>query len=240
MNRLILDTETLGDVNNHSTLRVYDIAWQIVDDDFMPLVQRRYFVREVLFEMAAEMQTAYYSNKLPEYYAAIADGSVQVISWADIFKQFTADCKDFEIKQAWAFNAGFDRDATNATTDFVSNGLRSWFAPFGIKWCCIQHVAAQTILNRPSYFKWAFEHGFYSPSGNVRTNAEATYSYLLKDANFSEAHTALEDVKIETVILQACLKQKGKKDKKPTRTAWMVPQKAWHEWLEKNGYSLEG
>lgn len=238
MNRLIVDTETLGSVDQRETVRVYDVAWQVVNKDFLPLVRRRYLVREVFFGMAEQMQSAYYADKLPQYFEEIAAGTVQVVSMADIHKQFAADCKEYGIMQVWAFNAGFDRDALNITVNDISNGLRSWFAPYGVKWCCIQHVAAQTILNRSSYFRFAHANGFYSKSGNVRTNAEAAYSYLVKDSTFQEAHTALEDVKIETVILQACLKQKGKKDKKINRAAWQVPQKSWQAWLEKHNKTV--
>lgn len=235
MNRLILDTETAGNVNDRQSLRVYDIAWQIADKDFQPVVSRRFLVKEIFFDEADAMQSAYYANKLPQYYAEIAAGNVKVVHLAEIYKQLAADCKDYKVKELWAYNAAFDRDALNVTCEAVSNGLRTWFIPFGVKICCIQHLAAQTILNRSSYFKFAYNGGFYNKkTGNVRTNAEAAYAYLIGDADYKEEHTALEDVKIERQILAACKKVKnGKKDKKPSRTAWKVPQKKWKEWLDK-------
>ena len=240
MNYLILDTETAGNVNDRETLRVYDVAWQITDKNFMPIVSRRFLVQEVFFGMADAMQSAYYAKKLPQYYEEIAQGNVKVVHLADIYKQLAADCKEYKIKELWAYNASFDQDALNTTCKVVSNGLKSWFIPYGVKVCCIQHLAAQTILNRPTYFKFAARHGLYSKAtGNVKTNAEAAYSYLIGDENYKEEHTALEDVKIERQILAACKRvRKGKKDKKPSFHAWKKPQKAWREWLEKHNIEL--
>lgn len=241
MNRIILDTETAGNVNETSTLRVYDIAWQVADKDFMPVVSRRYLVQEVFFGMADIMKTAYYAKKLPAYYEEIANGTLEIMHLSDIRKQFAADCKEYDVKEVWAYNADFDRRALNVTCDVVSNGLQGFFLPYGTKVCCIQHLAVQTILNRPSFFKFAWRNGFFNKkTGNVRTNAEVAYAYLTGDADYKEEHTALEDVKIERQILAACKrsKSKGKKDKKPNRQAWRKPQSAWKAWLEKQGYEI--
>lgn len=241
MNRLILDTETAGNVNDRQSLRVYDIAWQIADKDFQPIVSRRFLVKEIFFNESDAMQSAYYANKLPQYYAEIAAGTVKVVHFADIYKQLCADVKDYNIKELWAYNASFDRDALNVTCEYISNGLKSWFIPFGVKVCCIQHLATQTILNRPSYFKFAARHGFYNKkTGNVKTSAEAAYAYIIGDETYKEEHTALEDVKIERQILQACKRvKKGKKDKKPNRMAWKKPQENWRKWLDKHNIIIQ-
>lgn len=241
MNRIILDTETAGNVNDHQSLRVYDVAWQVADKDFIPVVSRRFLVQEVFFGMADAMKTAYYAKKLPAYYEEIANGTLEVMHLADIRKQFMADCKEYDVKEVWAYNADFDKGALNITCEVVSNGLLSYFFPYGTKICCIQHLATQTILNRPTYFKFAARHGFYNKkTGNVKTSAEAAYAYLIGDETYKEEHTALEDVKIERQILAACkrAKSKGKKDKKPSRFAWRKPQENWQAWIEKHKVEL--
>lgn len=241
MNRLIIDTETAGNVNDRESLRVYDVAWQIADKDFQPVVSRRYLVQEVFFGMADDMTSAYYANKLPQYYEQIAQGKLSVVHLSTIYDQLKEDCQTYGIKEIWAYNAAFDRDALNVTSKVVSNGLRKFFLPYGVKVCCIQHLAAQTILNRPSYFKFAARHGFYSKAtGNLKTNAEAAYAYLIGDAEYREEHTALEDVKIERQILAACKRThtKGKKDKSPNRQAWRKPQAKWQAWLKKHEITL--
>lgn len=234
MYRVILDCETLGDVNDHSTLKIYDLGYQIVDGKGNVVVARRYVVDDVYYGMRDEMKTAYYAKKLPAYNQAIANGTLEVRKWLNIVEEFAELCKAYKVKYVYAYNAGFDRDATNNTTRVLSNGFKKYFTPYGVKWRCIQAMAGETLCNSKNYFKFAYENGFTSPSGNVRTTAEAVYAYLINDPTYKEEHTALEDVKIETAILFRILKRHQKNDPTPSRVAWRKPQKKFQEWVAKN------
>lgn len=233
MYRIVLDTETAGNVEDHSSLRVYDFGFQLVDSKFNVVLERRYFVSEI-FNDHALMNSAYYANKLPQYYQALANKEVEIRPWLVIMKEFAELCKAYKVKEVWAFNAGFDRDATNATTEALSNGFRSWFAPYGVEWKCIQRAAAMTLCNSKNYFKFAYENGFVSAKGNVQTTAEAVYAYLTNDPAYKEEHTALEDVKIEAAILARVKRRHQKMETKPSRSAWRAPQKKFKEWVKKN------
>lgn len=232
MNRIILDTETAGNVEKHETLRVYDFGFQVVDSKFNVLMERRYFVSEI-FGNHELMNSAYYANKLPQYYQALANKEVEIRSWLAISKEFAEICKAYNVKEVWAYNAGFDRDATNATTEALSNGFKTWFMPYGVTWKCIQHAAACTICNSRNYFKFALDNGFISAKGNLSTKAEHVYAYLTNNADYKEEHTALEDVKIETAILAAVKRRHQKMETKPNRAAWMKPQKKFKAWVKK-------
>lgn len=220
MNRLILDVETAGTTDKPL---VYDLGFQIVDNDFNVILERNYVVRDVFFGMSDKMITAYYSEKLPQYYIEIADGTRTVENFLDIYKRVKELCKTYNISQVWAYNARFDRLALNYTIEFLSNGFVSWFMPYGVEWKCIQGAAVSTFLNSTRFFKFAIKNNMVSPSGNVRTTAEAAYSYLIGE-EFTEAHTGLEDVKIEAAILQKALSQHKKMDTKPSRAHWRTPQ----------------
>lgn len=232
MNRIILDTETAGNVMDKSSLRVYDFGFQVVDNNFNVIAAHRYFVEEI-FGDADLMNSAYYARKLPQYYEAVEKGEVKVLSWLTIMHKFAAICKAYNVKEVWAFNAGFDRDATNRTTEVLSNGFRKIFVPYGVEWKCIQRAAVMTICNSRNYFKFAVENNLISKSGNVRTTAQAIYAYITKDPSFKEAHTALEDVKIETIILQKVKKQHKKIETKPSRYSWNYCQQKFKDFVEK-------
>lgn len=231
MYRVIMDTETAGDVNNRTSLRVYDIGYQIVNNNFETIVERRYFVSEV-FNDHALMNSAYYANKLPQYYQALANKEVEIRSWLAIMREFAELCKAYKVKEVWAFNAGFDRDATNATTEALSNGYRTWFTPYGVEWKCIQRAAAMTICNSNNYFQFAYDNNFVSAKGNVQTTAEAVFAFLSDNPDYKEEHTALEDVKIETQILARVKRRHQKIETKPNRAAWRAPQKRFKAWLQ--------
>lgn len=232
MYRIIMDTETAGDVNNHDSLRVYDLGYQVVDGQFNVVVEHRYFVAEV-FSNHELMASAYYARKLPQYYQALADGEVEVRPWLAIMREFADVCKAYKVKEVWAFNAGFDRDATNATTKALSNGFKTWFTPYGVEWKCIQRAAAMTLCNSKNYFKFAYSNGFVSSKGNVQTTAEAVYAYLTNTPDYKEEHTALEDTRIESAILRAVKRRHQAFNPKPSRNAWQAPQRKFKEWMRK-------
>jgi hypothetical protein len=48
----------------------------------------------------------------------------------------------------------------------------------------------------------------------LSASAENLYRFIIKDPNFIESHTGLEDVQIERQILWYCLRQKKKMRKK--------------------------
>lgn len=220
MNRIILDVETTGTIDEPL---VYDLGFQLVDSDFNVILERNYVVRDIFFGMSDKMVTAYYAEKLPQYHIEIANGTRTVENFIDIYKHMKELCKTYNVLQVWAYNARFDRLALNHTIEILSNGFVSWFMPYGVEWECIQGAAVSTFLNSRRFFKFAIENNMVSSSGNVRTTAEAAYSYLIRE-KFTEAHTGLEDVKIEAAILQKALAQHKKMNTKPSRTHWRTPQ----------------
>lgn len=232
MYRIILDTETAGNVMQHDTLRVYDFGFVLVDSKFDTVLERRYFVSEI-FNDHELMNSAYYAKKLPKYYQALANKEVEIRPWLAIMKEFAELCKAYNVKEVWAYNAGFDRDATNATTKALSNGFKTWFMPYGVQWKCIHHAATSTLCNSKHYFKFAHDNGMISSKGNLQTNAECVYAYLMNDASYKEEHTALEDAKIEAAILAKIKRRHQKTSVNPSRFAWRKPQEKYQKWLDK-------
>jgi DNA polymerase III epsilon subunit-like protein len=228
MNRIVLDTETTGSVDNHKTLRVYDFGFVVLDGNDEIINSFNWVVREVFFDDFA-MSSAYYADKLPQYRAEIAAGIREVKNFAAIKKDFAAVCKEYDVKQVWAYNAGFDRDALNATTTALSNGICEEFLPNSVVWCDIMQNAARLICDTQRYFAFALDNGYVSPKGNLKTSAECVYRFLTGNADFVEAHTGLKDAEIEADILHACRKLKRKMQKDIVKNAWRIPQKGFKE-----------
>lgn len=232
MYRIILDTETAGEVNQHHTLRVYDLGYKVVDSDFNTVATRDFVVGEIFYNNQL-MNTAYYKNKLPQYKAEIKQGIRTVETFANIRKQFIADCEEYGIKQVWAFKAGFDRDALNATINFISNDICHEFLPENVNWCDIAACACELICTKESYFDFCLKNGYVSEKDNIRTNVETIYRYLTNDNDFVESHTSLRDVEIESEILFTCLKKRKKMNKEIKNNVWRIPQKKFKEYKKK-------
>lgn len=228
MYRIVLDTETAGAVDNHKTLRVYDFGFAVLNEQDEIVETGNWVVREIFFD-SFTMGGAYYAEKLPQYFEEIAAGVREVKNFAAVKKEFAAICKKYGVKQVWAFNAGFDRDALDATTAVLSNGICEEFLPAGVEWKDILTAAAELICNTRKYFAFAAENGFTSKAGNCKTSAECVFRFLSNDADFVEAHTGLEDVKIEAAILHACRKQHKRMSGEITGCAWRIPQKGFKE-----------
>ena len=194
MHRIVLDTEALPND------KVYDFAFVVLDDELHEVMRYRALVRETLAN-DAELQTAHYVGKLPQYLAAVARGDVSIKPFRTVWGDFLDACAQYNVKEVWAHSATYDRRALNATVKWITDNAFNEFLPDGIKWRCSCAAAAQTICNSRNYFKFAVANGFVSPSGNVRTTAEAVYCYLIKSGDFTEEHTALADALIECEIV---------------------------------------
>lgn len=230
MYRLIVDVEAT------SNRMVYDFGACVMDDQGHIVHEYRALVREVWHGMPDEMATAYYAEKLPAYYIEQAAGTLPVLPLSVIRGDVIELLHDYSIKQVWAFNASYDRDALNLTTDNVSNGLLFNFMPDNVSWRCIHTLACVKVCDTKSYYRWALEHPdqmIKSGTGNLATNAQAVYQYLTKNPGFIEDHTALSDARIESAILWRVLSQKTKYKpySKPSPGAWRIPQTGWKEYL---------
>lgn len=72
------------------------------------------------------------------------------------------------------------------------------------------YIACDRLVNNQRYKNFCLDNEFITQSGiYFKTSAETTFAYLIKDSEFIESHTALDDARIEMEILTKALK-KGK------------------------------
>lgn len=221
--KIILDVETTGDTNFPL---VYDLGYMVVDNKGVVYEKRSYVVNDIFFGEEKKMRTAYYCDKLPQYYEGLATGKWIKADFLDIYKEFNNLVNKYGVSSVCAYNCAFDQRALNYTMEYLSNGFRKWFFPYGIEFECVWSQFCQTYANTVKYIKWAIKNGQVSPSGNVKTNAECAYNYLVGRTDFEECHTGLEDVKIELFIMLKCLRYgHGKLFKGINRRCWSIPNK---------------
>lgn len=219
---LVIDTETC---NTLEQPLVYDIGYAICDRFGDIMIERSFVVAEIFLDCKDVMKSAYYAEKIPQYWEDIKNGTRELKSLFNIRKQIKADMKKYNVRKVGAYNMGFDRRALNNTIRYCSKSFLRWFFPFGTEYFCIWHMACQVVMNTTSYVKFAVQNGFVSDAGNIQTSAETCYRFLKDEPNFMESHTGLEDVRIEVEILAECYRKHKKMEKSINSACWRIVQK---------------
>ena len=219
-----LDTETCnaymdknGKLNLNDSL-VYDIGWVVTDKHGTIYRQRSFVVKEVFFGMSDIMTSAYYANKIPKYLEDIANGKREVKSIWEIRKILKADMEEFNTKIVFAHNARFDNNVLKNTVRYLSGSACRYFFPYNtIIWDTLK-MSKDIFGNRKTYKDFCLKNGYMTKhkTPQCRFTAEILYRYLTLNTQFSESHTGLEDVLIETEILRNCFKA----HKKMTKTLY--------------------
>ena len=219
MNFVVIDTETTPvaktDDVRADLMRVYDFGYIIASDNGEILVSRSFVIAETFYNNQL-MKSAYYADKLPQYYAGLGT-EWQVVSLAEAKRIFAQDCREYNVRKAWAFNGRFDMVTLDATINDYSNGFVRYFLPYNMKWYDIMAYAKTAICATDKYKNWCKSNGYVTAKGNVRHTAEVVYRYI-SGTDFVERHTALADCEIELKILQKCLKSHKKQLK--TLRSW--------------------
>lgn len=219
---LILDTETCNTIEQPLP---YDIGWVVCNKYGNIFIERSYIVAETFLDMTETMKSAYYAEKIPQYWEDIKAGTRKILPMWKIRQLMCEDIKVYKIRKVGAYNMAFDKRALNNLMRYVSKSWCRWWFPYGVEYICIWNMACDVILNRTSYIKFALKNGLISEANNISTSAENAYRYIKNLIDFKENHTGLEDVKIEISILAECYKQHKKMEKCINTSCWRKVQR---------------
>lgn len=219
---MVLDTETANSVEEPLP---YDIGWAICDRKGNIYEKRSYVCTEVFLDMADVMVSAYYAEKIPNYWDDIKAGKRILTGMWNIRREMIKDMKKYKVSAVCAYNMGFDKRALNNLIRYVSKSWMRWWFPFGTEYNCIWNMACNAILNRTTYIKFAVKNGLISDANNIFTSAECAYRYITDSIDFVESHTGLEDVEIEVEIMAECFRQHKALKKEINSACWRVVQK---------------
>lgn len=214
----VIDTETLG----VTTPLIYDLGVTITDKKGVIYFQQNWLVKEVFEDQPERMRSAYYANKLPQYYDLIERELATVTPWLEIRAEFNEILEHYNVKVVSAYNLGFDRNAISFTHADLGN--KGKFLTKSFEMWDIWGMATQTILRQKAFRQMAFDNLWFTPKGNLLTNAEVSYRYITNNLEFQEHHTALHDTEIETAILARCLRQHKRMKKGILDNPWKFAQ----------------
>jgi hypothetical protein len=205
----MLDTETTNDIECPIC---YDIGFSVIDLDEGEVIERHSYVVADVFCDKELMATAYFIDKVPQYWADIQNGTRSLRRWSTIRSIIRDIMVQYGIDTVIAHNARFDYLSTTTTQRYLTSSKWRYFFPYGTKFLCTLKMARQTFAKDDDYIAFCTENDYLTNYGKPRLTAEIIYRYLTDDLDFVESHTGLEDVAIETIILFECLKRNPEVD----------------------------
>jgi len=209
---IVLDTEAAnsGKKVDCTQSMVYDFGWQVVDTKGNVYKQASFINSDIFLDYPEMMNSAYYSKKISNYWEDIKQGNRKLTTLYNIRKELLQDIEEYGVKEISCHNAIFDYSACNATQRYLTKSKYRFFFPYKIEMWDTLKMAKEVLSKNRNYIKFCNENDFLTKANKPRLTAEILYKYITKDLDFVESHTALEDVKIETVILAYLLGKRVK------------------------------
>ena len=202
MKYLMFDTETTNEIDCPFC---YDFGYSVIDESGKVYEQGSFVVADVFLDKEL-MASAYFADKIPQYWDDIKSGKRLLRRWKTI-RSIVRDVMTYhEIDTVVAHNARFDYTSTATTQRYLTCSKWRYFFPYGTKFVCTLKMARATFKEE-AYTIFCEENQYLTSYGKPQYTAEVIYRYLTNDTTFVESHTGLEDVVIETQIFIECLKR---------------------------------
>lgn len=208
---IVFDTETAPcyDSEGKQFQLVFDFGYTIASKQGDIFIKRNFLIREIFTDME-KMRHAFYFSKFPQYLEMLGNGTIKMVSWIDVIYQFESDILEYNIKEVYAYNIAYDKQALANTHKILTGRKFLFWEMLELKTNCLWGMSCESLLARKGFITIAIEQGWLSQSGNILTNAETCYRYLTCVYDFIESHTALDDAIIETEIMARCFKSHKK------------------------------
>ena len=197
---LMLDTETTNTIDDPF---YYDLGFAVIDTEGM-IYEVGSFVNADIFLDEELMATAYFKDKIPQYWKEIKEGKRQLKRHTNIKKAVREVMKKWGIKYVVAHNARFDYRATNYTQRLLTSSKYRYFFPYGTQILDTLTMSREILKDSASYRNFCVKNGYVRQNETPKYTAEVIYRWLTNDTNFEESHTGLEDVMIEAKIFAFC------------------------------------
>jgi DNA polymerase III epsilon subunit-like protein len=201
---IVIDTETTNDID---CPLVYDVGFIVMDITGKIYNSYSFMVADIFLDDFL-MESAYFKEKIPNYWEDIRKGERELHKFSTIKKIFCQVCKENNIKKIVAHNCQFDYRALQNTQRFLTSSKYRWFFPFGVEMWCTLKMSKEIFGNNDQYGEFCYNNEYLTKKGQRRYTAEILYRFLINDNDFVESHTGLEDVLIEKEIFLYCIDKK--------------------------------
>ena len=197
----MLDTETTNSLDDPIC---YDVGFAVVDKEGAIYETHSFVVAEVFLNEEL-MASAYFIEKVPQYWEDIKKGTRKLAKFNTIRKVLAETMKKYNTNIVIAHNARFDYRSTAKTQRYLTKSKYRYFLPYGTEVWDTLKMAREVLKNDVAYDNFCYDNNYVTKRGCKRFTAEILYRFFTGDNDFVESHTGLEDVTIEKVIFAECM-----------------------------------
>lgn len=205
---IVVDTETTNSIDDPLC---YDVGWAVIDETGKVYEEFSFVVADVFLDKEL-MTSAYFIDKVPQYWTDIKLGFRQLKTFRNIKKIFNECVKRNGVKRIIAHNARFDYRSLTLTQRYLTSSKYRYFFPYGVEIWDTLKMSREVLKDDENYSEFCYNNEYLTARLCKRYTAEIIYRFISDDVTFEEAHTGLEDVKIEKEIFAYCLKKKPEID----------------------------
>lgn len=198
---IMLDTETTNSLDDPIC---YDVGFAVVDREGTIYETHSFVVAEVFLNEEL-MASAYFIEKVPQYWEDIKKGTRKLAKFNTIRKVLAETMKKYNTNIVIAHNARFDYRSTAKTQRYLTKSKYRYFLPYGTEVWDTLKMAREVLKNDVDYDNFCYDNNYVTKRGCKRFTAEILYRFFTGDNDFVESHTGLEDVTIEKVIFAECM-----------------------------------
>ena len=198
---IVLDTETTNSLDDPIC---YDVGFAVVDKEGAIYETHSFVVAEVFLNEEL-MASAYFIEKVPQYWEDIKKGTRKLAKFNTIRKVLAETMKKYNTNIVIAHNARFDYRSTAKTQRYLTKSKYRYFLPYGTEVWDTLKMAREVLKNDVAYDNFCYNNNYVTKRGCKRFTAEILYRFFTGDNGFVESHTGLEDVTIEKVIFAECM-----------------------------------
>ena len=198
---IMLDTETTNSLDDPIC---YDVGFAVVDKEGSIYETHSFVVAEVFLNEEL-MESAYFIEKVPQYWKDIKKGTRKLAKFNTIRKVLAETMKKYNTNIVIAHNARFDYRSTAKTQRYLTKSKYRYFLPYGTEVWDTLKMAREVLKNDVAYDNFCYDNNYVTKRGCKRFTAEILYRFFTGDNDFVESHTGLEDVTIEKVIFAECM-----------------------------------
>ena len=201
---LVIDTETTNSIDDPFA---YDVGFAVVKATGEVLEAHSYVVADIFLDKDL-MASAYFADKIPQYWEEIKSGK-RILRRFKTIKSILRDVvAQYGIRYVVAHNASFDYRSLNYTQRLLTSSKYRYFLPWGVEMWDTLKMAKECLSKNEEYRQFCVDNGYTygkEEKPQLRFTAEIIYKFLTSNPSFVEEHTGLEDVLIEKDILAYCI-----------------------------------
>lgn len=201
---LVIDTETTNSIDDPFA---YDVGFAVVKATGEVLESHSYVVADIFLDDEL-MASAYFADKIPQYWEDIKSGK-RILRRFKTIKSILHDVMaQYGIRYVVAHNASFDYRSLNYTQRYLTCSKWRYALPWGVEIWDTLKMARKALSGNSEYRQFCIDNGFTygkEEKPQLRYTAEIIHRFLTGNLDFVEEHTGLEDVLIEKDILAYCL-----------------------------------